>query len=500
MYDSYKSDNKPMILLFIFLIAIAGGFIFIKVKNSSKKESKKITDNSKEINRTVKYYNGNMIYEIKQQNNRFTIVVQEQVQCIQAPCDPIKVDQFDISLVESINKLKEIFDYVFSDSSKTEISISDTDLKVEDLNILKNILFNKGNTAKLTYKVLGEDQNSKFMQKGYAVTKGNDSTIITVALGKRKTGGYSIKVTNVDIEGDNVTIYVEEKQPYPGDTVTQAITYPSVNIEFNKTPVNITVYGPNNDKYPLITNVDEEPPVEEEPTKEPLRYQIVENPDNLQYEERGFYVTNFRTKTLVTVSAGQKPSSGYGIEIVNVEIKDDRVTIIVKETTPKEGTSNATVITYPKAQVEFNRLPDNIKVRNEDGKTLYKKITSDPKKVGEEEDKGELKYQIVGSSIDHSNKYKERGYYVSANNDGIVTLTISDGQKNSGGTSIQITWVLIEGNNATVYYLIKRPGSGGAVTQEINTPIASVEFNREPENIKVINDETTDHLGPAATK
>ena len=499
MYDSYKSDNKPMILLFIFLIAIAGGFIFIKVRNMDKKENKKVVNKTEEIKRTIKYFNGNMIYEIKQDNNRFTIVVEEQVQCIQAPCDPIRVEQFDVSLVESINKLKEIFDYVFAGSDKTELSISDADLKVEDLNELKNIIYNKGSNAKLTYKVLGEDQNSKFKNKGYAITRESDRVIITVALGERNTGGYSINVTKVDIEGDNATIYVEEKKPYPGDTVTQAFTYPSVNIEFNKMPINISIYDSNNNKFQLITDVDEEPPKEDQPTKEPLRYKIVEQPDNLQYEEKGFYVTEYKTRTLVTISAGYKPSGGYDIDIANIDIKGDRATIFVREIAAT-GDGNAAVITYPKVQVEFNKMPSSIIVKSEDGKTFYKKITAEPKKVVDDDQTDELKYQIVGSSVDHSSKYKERGYYLSANNDGIVTLTISDGQKNSGGTSIQITWVLIEGNNATVYYLIKRPGSGGAVTQEINTPIASVEFNREPENIKVINDETTDHLGPAGKK
>jgi hypothetical protein len=53
-------------------------------------------------------------------------------------------------------------------------------------------------------------------------------------MGKKPTGGFSINVQKVKIKENSVTIYVTEKVPNPGDIVTEAFTYPSVSIKFNK--------------------------------------------------------------------------------------------------------------------------------------------------------------------------------------------------------------------------------------------------------------------------
>ena len=39
---------------------------------------------------------------------------------------------------------------------------------------------------------------------------------------------------------------------------------------------------------------------------------------------------------------------------------------------------------FIKVQVEFNKMPSSIIVKSEDGKTFYKKINSEPKKVVED--------------------------------------------------------------------------------------------------------------------
>ena len=53
-------------------------------------------------------------------------------------------------------------------------------------------------------------------------------------MGTQPNNGYSIGVSNVEINDNSVTIYVEEKTPIPGALYGQEITYPIVKVKFNK--------------------------------------------------------------------------------------------------------------------------------------------------------------------------------------------------------------------------------------------------------------------------
>lgn len=52
------------------------------------------------------------------------------------------------------------------------------------------------------------------------------SSEVTLSWGEKPTGGYSIKIKEVVIEGDRVKIYYTTTSPGPDDIVTQAFTYP----------------------------------------------------------------------------------------------------------------------------------------------------------------------------------------------------------------------------------------------------------------------------------
>ena len=60
-------------------------------------------------------------------------------------------------------------------------------------------------------------------------------------MGEKTSGGYSIEVKEVKIKGDSATIYVTEKSPGKEDIVTDALTYPIVQVKFNKFPSSIEV-------------------------------------------------------------------------------------------------------------------------------------------------------------------------------------------------------------------------------------------------------------------
>lgn len=51
-------------------------------------------------------------------------------------------------------------------------------------------------------------------------------SLVVVAMGERHTGGHSIEVTDVAVEGDRLIVTVRVRQPGPGDMVTMALTQP----------------------------------------------------------------------------------------------------------------------------------------------------------------------------------------------------------------------------------------------------------------------------------
>ena len=68
--------------------------------------------------------------------------------------------------------------------------------------------------------------------------------IVTIAMGIKKSEGYSIKIKNVEIwiENDFAKIYVEETSPGDEQNVTDAtITYPCTKIKFSKNLNNLII-------------------------------------------------------------------------------------------------------------------------------------------------------------------------------------------------------------------------------------------------------------------
>jgi hypothetical protein len=52
------------------------------------------------------------------------------------------------------------------------------------------------------------------------------SMVVGVFLGSRPTGGYSVEITKIEREGDNLTVTYREQRPGKADIVTQVITMP----------------------------------------------------------------------------------------------------------------------------------------------------------------------------------------------------------------------------------------------------------------------------------
>lgn len=69
---------------------------------------------------------------------------------------------------------------------------------------------------------------------------------------------------------------------------------------------------------------------------------------------------DFENYILLVAASGERPSSGYTIEIETVEELEDVIRVVVRNTEPGEGCMNLTVITTPHHIVKIERPSKNI--------------------------------------------------------------------------------------------------------------------------------------------
>ena len=214
------------------------------------------SENNNKVSRTLNYYLDGKIYSIEEKNNYFNIVIKEQVVCVMEPCIPPIIDTISIRKEEDCKALKLLFEEIFKNSNLKEKSIYDGEILTnEQIDIIFKILENNNIISKLEYKIINNlsSYNQKYSQKGFSYETENDSVIYTVAMGEKTTGGYSIDVKKVKIKGNSAIIYVREKIPGENEAVTDAFTYPIVQVKFNKFPTKITVLNyDTNETYSLV--------------------------------------------------------------------------------------------------------------------------------------------------------------------------------------------------------------------------------------------------------
>ena len=120
--------------------------------------------------------------------------------------------------------------------------------KIHELNLLvDNTKNNNGNgSTDAQYEVLKALPDEIAFDKkiqGQEVVQYDDNYYVIIKMGMQNSGGYDINVTNVEINGNNVDIYVVKKEPHDGEIVTMAITYPFVAVKFNFEPIANVIYS-----------------------------------------------------------------------------------------------------------------------------------------------------------------------------------------------------------------------------------------------------------------
>lgn len=157
---------------------------------------------------------------------------------------------------------------------------------------------------------------------------------LTLSLGEKPTGGYSIKILEAKQNGDNILVKYDTKAPAEGDMVTQVVTYPSDSIDVNVTDIN--------KKYGVILE----------------KASTVNNEIKTSAVREGEYV-------VVTLEWGEKPTGGYSIKILEAKQVGNTIEVKYETKSPAPGDMVTQVLTYPK---------DSMKVKVDDPAKDYKVI------------------------------------------------------------------------------------------------------------------------------
>lgn len=90
----------------------------------------------------------------------------------------------------------------------------------------------------LEYEIAkGDSYNSQYKQRGYCIDIVGGKYRYTICSGECHTGGYGIKITDLNVlDCGTVIVTVEETTPAPDETVTEAFTYPNCTIIFSHEP------------------------------------------------------------------------------------------------------------------------------------------------------------------------------------------------------------------------------------------------------------------------
>ena len=116
---------------------------------------------------------------------------------------------------------------------------------LEKIEVVAAVIVKNGNIL-ATQRGYGEFKGKylDLTKRGYYVStqKRPDAPYIyIICMGEKNTGGYSLKVKEVNKVDDKTEIIVEEIEPKKNETTTMAFTYPTIVVEFPQEQENIII-------------------------------------------------------------------------------------------------------------------------------------------------------------------------------------------------------------------------------------------------------------------
>ena len=147
-----------------------------------------------------------------------------------------------------------------------ETTSKDTNMPdLSDTNPTTAELPEEGTIGDISYKLETASSDGGSDERGYYLcTTGDDEYIygVIIAAGEFNTGGYGIKISDIQYDGTEMTIIVTETAPGPMDMVTQAFTYPCYGVVLSKMPLTVNVISDTGYEFDCLYVYIEEQEIE----------------------------------------------------------------------------------------------------------------------------------------------------------------------------------------------------------------------------------------------
>ena len=210
-----------------------------------------IINSKEELERILVYdYENGVSNTIRETDNKFQI---DTIHYLDDSWLPMLGNEI-INDKDEIKNLLVVFDEIFKDSDEQKIIVKSNELTEKQNEIILKILDEHNIIYQLRYEIINniDYYDKTYKQRGYSY-KYDKGDIFTIAMGERPTGGYSISIRKTKIKDLDLIIYVSEKEPGVGEIVTEALTYPVVQIKLNEYPSSIKVINFDTDEvYPRL--------------------------------------------------------------------------------------------------------------------------------------------------------------------------------------------------------------------------------------------------------
>ena len=186
-------------------------------------------------------------YEIYSYKDHYVVSKNKIIQCVKAPCDPILEKTYKLNFKKkSLKKANLFMEELFRNSNTNELGgLVDADLTENEMFLMRGFIndnekiFMKKSFTYPTYEVLSEDSYSSYTKKGF---HRNEDGTITISMGTRNTGGYSVAILKVTVKDGNASIFVQEQSSSNDQVVTQAISNPATTIRIKENYSTISVH------------------------------------------------------------------------------------------------------------------------------------------------------------------------------------------------------------------------------------------------------------------
>jgi hypothetical protein len=218
--------------------------------------------------------------------------------------------------------------------------------------------------------------------------------LVAIHLGQRPSGGYSVVVQNVAKNGVYATVYAVEQTPARGQWVSQQITSPYVIVRVDRSAAQlgldlkqqeggstggVTVYGQGIIRF-NPSNYDRQGGGGFVDPKYAADWQVFRSGSRSQIPQSGLHTINtypdwqrFWTRLtgnapetapggvdwmryrLVVITLGQRPTTGFGVDVVNVERRGSYGVIRAVEEIPVAGSRVRQRPTFPYIVLKVQR-------------------------------------------------------------------------------------------------------------------------------------------------